>query len=145
MNPDDYHAPLRQTMNPSSRVAFATSYEEIVFANKVNFKNFTYNVCNEVIMTIPTVFYLRKNSYLTRTIDEKIDDLNSAGLTNFLISKYLDPKYLRVKIFEQGPRKLRLTELGVSFKLLGFGILISIVVFVFEIVMVRVQKSKYLL
>jgi hypothetical protein len=129
-------------MNPHSKTAYATSYEEVVAFNKHFFNNITMNICNEVIMTIPTVFYLRKNSYLTRIIDEKISALNSAGLTNFLISKYLDPKYLRVKIFEQGPRRLRLAELGVSFKLLAFGTLSSVAVFAVEIVMNRARKFK---
>jgi hypothetical protein len=143
MNPEDFFMFLRQIMNPYSKIAYATSYEEIVALNKKFFNNFTMNVCNEVIMTVPTVFYLQKNSYLTRIIDEKISALNSAGVTNFLISKYLDPKYLRVKNFKQGPRKLKLIELGVAFKLLGFGIMSSVVVYGIEVVMFRVRKPKY--
>jgi hypothetical protein len=128
---------LMKTLDPYSKSATVSSYDEVVFQNKQNHKNFTYNVCNEVIMTIPTVFYLRKNSYLTEVFNEKIDDLKSAGLIDYFISKYLDPKYLRVKRFEEGPRKLNLSELLVAFKLLAIGILSSLVGFVCEVVLHR--------
>jgi hypothetical protein len=137
MIPEDYYAPAKQTLDDYSKVAFVSSYDDVLYQNERNHKNFTYNVCNEVIMTIPTVFYLRKNSYLTEVINEKIDQLKSAGLIDYFISKYLDPKYLRVKRIEQGPRKLNVRELLVAFKLLVIGLLSSLVGFVYEIVLHR--------
>ena len=122
-----------KTLDPYSKSATVTSNDEVVFQNKQNYKNFTYNVCNEVILTVPTVFYLRKNSYLTEVFNEKIDNLKSAGLIDYFISKYLDSKYLRVKTIKQGPRKLNLKELIVAFKLLGYGIASASIAFLIEI------------
>jgi hypothetical protein len=133
---------LLKTLDPYSKSATVSSYDEVVFQNKLNHKNFTYNVCNEIIMTIPTVFYLRKNSYLTEVINEKIDQLKSAGLIDYFISKYLDPKYLRVKRIEQGPRKLNVRELLVAFKLLSYGIISGAIAFVFEIGSQFVPRRK---
>lgn len=120
-------------MDQYSKTAVVSSFDEVVFLNKLNFKNFTYNACNEAIMTIPTVFYLRKHSYLTEIVNEKIDDLKSAGLIDYFISKYLDPKYLKVERAAEGPRKLNLRELLVAFQLLVYGLISGLVGFVIEI------------
>lgn len=133
---------LMKTLDPYSKSATVTSNDEVVFQNKKNFKNFTYNVCNEVILTIPTVFYLHKDSYLTEVFNEKIDNLKSAGLIDYFISKYLDPKYLRVKRIEQGPRKLNLTELIVAFKLFGYGIASASIAFLIETGFYYVTRRK---
>ena len=133
---------LMKTLNPYSKSATVSSNDEVVFQNKQNYKNFTYNICNEVILTVPTVFYLHKDSYLTEVFNEKIDNLKSAGLIDYFISKYLDPKYLRVKRLEQGPRKLNLTELIVAFKLFGYGIASASIAFVAEIGFNHVMRRK---
>jgi hypothetical protein len=126
-------------LNPYSKVAFVSTYDEIVYANKENYRNFTYNVCNEVIMTVPVVFYTKKNSYLTEVINEKIDQLKSAGLVDYFVSKYLDPKYLRVKRVEQGPRKLNLNELLIAFELFGVGVMSSLVILSIELALYKIR------
>jgi hypothetical protein len=123
-------------------VAFVTSSDEILHFNKLNHNNFTFNVCNEYIMTVPVVFYLQKNSYLTEIINEKIGDLKSAGLIDHYISKYLDPKYLKVMIVEQGPRQLNFKELLGAFQLLGFGFLCSAVVMGIELGLKRMKRKN---
>ena len=92
-------------------------------------------------MTVPVVFYLQKNSYLTEVLNEKVENLKSAGLIDYFISKYLDPKYLRLKKAEQRPKKLNLKELLGAFQLFVFGILSSAVVFVVEHVLQQLSRS----
>lgn len=116
-----------------------TSFDEVVYKNKQNYKNYTFNVCNEVIMTVPIVFFL--NPYLTEIINEKIDALKSAGLIDYFISKYLDPKYLRLKNSKQGPRKLNLKEVLIAFQLLAYGSVLSLVVFGVESMLNRFLKK----
>lgn len=133
---------MLKTLDPSSKIAISSSYDDVVYRNKMNYKNFTFNVCNEVIQTIPTVFYLRKNSYLTEIFNEKIDNLKSAGLIEYFVKKYLDPKYLRVKRVEQGPRALNMRELLIAFRLFAYGIISALVVFLIEIAVKIKSKSK---
>ena len=110
-----------------------SSNDEIIYLNKMNYKNFTFNVCNEVVVTIPIVFYLQKNSYLTEIFNEKIDAFKSAGLIDYWMSKYLDPKYLRVKIEKKGPTQLKFSELLGAFQLLAFGTFCATLTLILEI------------
>ena len=110
-----------------------SSNDRVIYLNKMNYKNFTFNVCNEIVLTIPTVFYLQKNSYLTEIFNEKIDALKSAGLIDYWMSKYLDPEYLSVKVEEKGPTQLKFSELSGAFQLLVFGFFCSSAAFIVEI------------
>lgn len=104
----------------------------MIYLNKLNQKNFTFNVCNEIIMTVPVVFYLHKNSFLTDILNEKIDDLKSSGLIDYWISKYLDPNYLHLKSSMQGPKILNFRELLGAFQLCSFGLFCATISFVIE-------------
>lgn len=81
---------------------------------------------------MPVVFYIQKNSYLTEVLNEKIDDLKSAGLIDYWISKYLDPKYLKFEKSEQGPTKLNINELLGAFQLFAFGSVVATAAFATE-------------
>jgi hypothetical protein len=84
--PSDYDNIQMSTLNHYSRKALVTSNDEVIHLNKLNQRNFTFNVLNEVIMTVPVVFYVQKDSYLSDIIDEKIFDLKSSGLIDYWIS-----------------------------------------------------------
>lgn len=139
--PSDYDNIQMSTLN-HSRKALVTSNDEVIHLNKLNQRNFTFNVLNEVIMTVPVVFYVQKDSYLSDIIDEKIFDLKSSGLIDYWISKYLDNKYLRVKKTDQGPRNLNFKELLGAFQLLGFGLACSGLSFVIESICAKLRKIK---
>lgn len=117
-----------------------SSSDEILHLNKMNYRNYTFNVCNEIILTVPVVFYLKKNSYLKEIIDEKIDDFRSSGLIDHWISKYLDPKYLHVTKPYLGPTKLNFIELLGAFQLLAFGLICSVFAFGFESILHLIYK-----
>lgn len=131
-NSNQYENYKKNTLDPYSKDALVSSYDEILHLNQHHQKNFSFNVCNEIILTVPVVFYIQKNSYLTEVLNEKIDDLKSAGLIDYWISKYLDPKYLKFKKSEQGPRKLNFNELSGAFQLLAFGSVVAATAFVIE-------------
>ena len=100
----------------------------------------SYNVLNEIVLTVPTVFYMRKNSHLTNIINQKIDDLLSNGLINYWISKYLDEKYLRLKAQDGGPDVLNLDELYGAFQLLVIGLICSFISFIVEVLRTRINR-----
>ena len=137
-NPSQYDKSIEETLNPKSKFAVVDSSDEVIYINKHNHKEITYNVLNEIVLTVPTVFYLKKNSYLTNAINEKIDDLLSAGLINYWISKYLDEKYLRLKVQEV----LNLDELYGAFQLLLFGLICSFVTFVVEVLRTKINRLR---
>lgn len=129
------------TLNSQSRKAIVTSNDEVIHLNKRNQRNFTFNVLNEIIMTVPVVFYMQKDSYLTDIIDEKIFDLKQSGLIDYWISKYLDNKYLRVRKAEKGPTNLNIREISGAFQLWSFGVLCSCVACVIEFIVHCVQRK----
>lgn len=141
IDPSEYKNGQMKTLDSNFKGAFVSSYDEILHLNQLHHKNFTFNVCNEIILTVPVVFYIQKNSYLTEVINEKLDDLKSAGLIDYWISKYLDPKYLKVKKLERGPTKLSLKELLGAFQLFAFGTTVATATFAIEGVY-RFIKSK---
>lgn len=138
-----------KTLDSHFKGAVVSSVDEILYLNKLHHKNYSFNACDEVIMTVPVVFYLQKNSYLSEIFNEKIDDLRSAGLIDYWISKYLDTKYLRVIKKYSGPTKLNFRELLGAFQLFGFGLIMAIVAFVVEWflgeIKIRRRRANYCL
>lgn len=132
-----------ETLSSPIRNAIVSSSDEVTHLNKKFHKNFIFHVCNEVIMTVPVVFYLKKNSYLTEILSELIENFKSSGLINYWISKYLDPKYLRVKKIYSGPTKLNLRELFGAFQLLALGLICSFISFAIENCFEFVQKRIF--
>jgi hypothetical protein len=114
-----------------------SSTDEVLYLNKLNHKNFTYKVLKEKIINVPTVFYLKKGSYLTEIINEKINIFKSTGLIDYWIKKYLDPKYFKVKEGEKGPTKLVFKELLGTFQLYSVGIVLSTLAFIYEMIKFR--------
>lgn len=137
---DDYENIQKATLNPNFKGALVSSNDEIVHLNRINHRNFTYNVCNEVILTVPVVFYTHKNSYLAKIFDEKIDLLKSAGLIDYWISKYVDPKYLRFKTKDPPPSTLSFQELLGAFQFFFVGSLFSIALFLIEVCFDKFRK-----
>ena len=130
MTYDEFRAKLQ---NPDNKIAVVDSSDEVMYNNKKSHRNFTFNVLNEVIMSVPIVFYLQKNSYLTEIFNEKIDALKSAGLIDHWISKYLELKYLTLKREKKAAAKLSLKELFGAFQLLVFGAFCASLTFIVEI------------
>lgn len=116
-----------------------SSSDEIMFLNKKFHKNFTYNVCNEKVLTSPSVYYLHKHSYLTEMVNEKIDALKTSGLIDYWISKYLDPKYYRVKQIARERAKLNFSTLLGAFQLLVSGTIVAFTTFVLELLFRRME------
>lgn len=139
---DHFQEAQISTLNPNFRGAVVSSNDEIVHLNKLNYKNFSYTVCNEMILTVPVVFYLHKDSYLTEVFSEKIDDLKSAGLIDYWISKYVDSKYLNIDSKDKSRKKLNYQELSGAFQLFAVGLICSVIAFMIENLMSLRSKRK---
>jgi hypothetical protein len=129
-----------QTLDSDFKGAFVTSIDEVLYLNKLNYDNFTFNVLHEMILTVPAVFYLNKNSHLTDIINEKIDDLLAGGLIDYWISQYLEMKYLRIIHIDDGPSVLNFSELYGIFQLLSYGLFCSIFVFIVELLKAKCHR-----
>ncbi|XP_070491373.1 uncharacterized protein [Chironomus tepperi] len=139
-NTAQYYKFIDETLNPTSTHTVVDSSDEVIYMNKHSINGISYSVLNEIVLTVPTVFYMRKNSYLTNIINEKIDDLLSNGLINYWISKYLDDKYLRLKPLEGGPDVLDIDELYGAFQLLVLGLICSFISFIVEVLRMNINR-----
>lgn len=90
----------------------------------------------ERICLMPLCIYFRKNSYLTRPVNEKILKFINSGLITKWSKNFVDNKFLRpekMKSFFHEPRRLTMQEICGAFQICGCLYLISFIVFLFEI------------
>lgn len=131
-----------QTLDPELKVGVIATYDEIVYQNQFNLKNYSHNVCKEQIMMIHVTMFFQKNSYLKEAFDRKIKALKPNGLINHWISQYMDYKYLQVKQVESGPEKLNLQQLLGAFKVWAFGLSVSLLFLFVELIVNFLEKQK---
>jgi hypothetical protein len=90
-------------------------------------------LCREVFKNIPAVIYTTKHFYLLEAINEKIELFKAAGLIEHWHSQTIDEKYLKEN--ESGrPKVLSLKHLKSLFYVLFSGCVLSLVVFIVELV-----------
>lgn len=122
-----------KTLDPKFKGAVISIMDELLHLNKLNFKKFNFRVLNERLFTSQSCWAFPKNSYLTESFNEKLDRFAENGLIDFMISKYMDPQYLRIRDPKLGPRKLNSEQLLGSFQLWFGGLFIACVFFGVEL------------
>jgi hypothetical protein len=123
----------KQTLNSSFKAGVVGTFDIFLHLNKINHKNFTYNILDEKIGSVPVVFYLRKNSFFTEVVNEKLRVFASSGLTGKWIDDALQPQFSRRQKKVQKQQVLTVKKLSGAFKLTIFGWMISIVGFLCEV------------
>lgn len=122
------------------KTVLAASYTLVMF-NMQNVGSSKVKILNEVLMTMPSVMYTRKNFHLLQAIDEKIENLKAAGLITFWYYRALN-KQMKVKE-QEPPQKLSFNHLSGCFEVWATGCLISFVVFIFEYIKLRFRHTSY--
>lgn len=137
----------RQTVEPTFRGAVTSSMEQILYFNKMNYKNMTLTVCREHLFTFQYGIYFRKNSYLEEVFNNKISILKSSGLIDFWASDYISSKFLNIKIRDASPRKLNIEQLMGGFEVLFIGFALGCVILLAELASkcLRLRKLQSLI
>jgi hypothetical protein len=110
---------------------------EVVLLNKDNENNFTLRILPEVLFSVPIAMYFPKNHFLENLIDQKINILNSAGLVDYLISKYA-PKPVEPETMLE-PKRLTFDQLAGGIYVCLAGSLMSFLAFIVENLMKKCQ------
>lgn len=119
----------KKTLDPSFKGAVVGPLSEVMYENKKNYKNFTYHVLPEVLLSMPVAMYYPKNHFLASTVNSKIRIIQSAGLIDKLMSKYLEmPKQTP----STGPSKLSVKHLAGGLYIYVGGCLIAMICFLLE-------------
>lgn len=132
-------------LDPSFKGGVTASLEEVLHLNKLNAKNFTYQVCEESILSIPIGIIFPKNSFLSRVFNEKLRLLKANGLIGYWLGKYIDMSYFNVKKPYEGPKALTVEHFKGCFLILIIGLGISALVAVIEKSLKIFKKIFYLL
>lgn len=116
--------------------------DELLYLNKINAKQFTYRVCKERLFTVNNGLLFQKNSYLIEAFNRVMSHLQSNGLIDYWISKYIDTSYYDVK--EPGKQAQRLTihQLYGTFQMLCFGLFASTICFIAEVLYMKYRRRK---
>lgn len=122
------------TLNSNFKGGICSSLDEVLYLNKLHFKNLTYRVLPEYLYDFSYVIYLQKNSPYLKAFNDKMSWLKSGGIINYLISKYLNTFYLNEQKTSSGPKKLNIQNLSGCFQAWLIGCGISAFVFISEII-----------
>lgn len=114
-----------------------------LYRNQRNFKEFTLKICSEPLMTNHLIFYFRKDFYLIDEVNDRIGIMKSSGIVEYFISKYADKKFSQVNTENSaGPSKLELHHFEGVIQMWTFGLTISFVSFLIELLMARLKKRR---
>jgi hypothetical protein len=121
--------------DPTYKAAYGSSLSVALYHNEKK-KTLNFKICKEVFLTIPMVMYTVKDFYLLEAMNEKIENLKSAGLVNFWLSQDIDEKISKVKAVIY-PKVLTFVHLKGTFYILFIGFSVSFVVFVLELISLK--------
>jgi hypothetical protein len=122
-----------QTLNTDFKGAAVGPFSEVIYANQINHKNFTFRVLPEIIFAFQIAMYLPKNHFLVDEIEKCIGLLHSAGLINYWEKLYVNSFYMNYKVGDDGPKILTFGHLSGIFYILMGGCGLSFICFLFEL------------
>jgi len=88
-----------------------------------------------------TIPYALIPSYFLRiSMQQKLKQMEVAGLINFYTREHLDREYLELMEEDEGPQKLRLDQLAIGFE--AFLLFLGVAAFVFVLEILRTYLEK---
>lgn len=90
-------------------------------------------ILREPVLKTSVVLYFRKHHFLLPAVNRKISLFKSAGLIDFWISSFEQTNSKNTKLVSGGPTVLTFHKMSGIFKAWFYGLLITTVTFIFEI------------
>jgi hypothetical protein len=133
---------LNTSLEESSKlVGYLATMTDILNANKVNKNRFSHTVCKDPVLTNNIVIQFPKQFYLAETINRKISSFLASGIMSYWINTYVEKEYWDVKGANTGPQQLTIEHLLGSFYLWMICCSISLLNFMIEIFIGKIQNS----
>lgn len=120
---------LENELEESDEKVGLENLRNILFALKQNSSKNIYH-CKEPFIKLSLVWYLQRNSFLIKPLNEKIDSFVSGGLIDYWKKKY----YADEGKIEEKLQIFNLKQLSGIFQILIFGYLLAFLAFLGEIV-----------
>lgn len=123
---------LTQNIDENAKIAGLETLKNVITSTR---GNLTINYCKETFMHLNIVLYLRKNSYLTKTLNSQIDQFLSSGIIQHYIRKHHHDVHAQmfIKRNQKVLKKLNIWQLSGAFYLLLFGHIIALISFICEL------------
>ncbi|KAG5674082.1 hypothetical protein PVAND_004069 [Polypedilum vanderplanki] len=128
---------FKKSLDPSFDGVFPRSLTGVMYSNQLNYNTSVYLICKEKFMTFSIVIYTRKGFFLLNALNDKIAQLQTAGLIDYWHSQIFDQRYLNIKE-SQEPKPTELHHLSGCFWLLIIGCTTGLVSFVCEILYAKI-------
>lgn len=119
-----------QTLNPFFKGATVGPLSEVIYANILNSKNFTFHVLPEILFSAPIAMYFPKDHPLSTEFSSRISILHSAGLIDRWTSNYLSLS--RKQTSSAVPKKLNVGHLIGMLYIYSAGCIVGLVFFLLE-------------
>ncbi|KAL7016997.1 hypothetical protein ACKWTF_010216 [Chironomus riparius] len=97
-------------------------------------------ICRENFMAVPIVIYTRKNFYLLKAMNRKIETLNAAGLIEYWYSLSFMQDLSSHEV--NPPKMLTFDHLSGCFEIWTGGCLVSFLSFIAEWMFIRWKKAN---
>jgi hypothetical protein len=123
---------LNKSFDPTFKGVFLRSLTGVLYSNQKNYNTSVFLICKEHFMTFPVVIYVRKGFYLLEQLNEKIEQLQTAGLIEYWHSQIFDQRYLNIKESDE-PKPIKIEHLTGGFIILLIGLSIASFAFICEI------------
>ncbi|KAG5683339.1 hypothetical protein PVAND_012625 [Polypedilum vanderplanki] len=131
-----------QTLNPKFKGAAVGPLYEIIYANQLNYKNFTFKTLPEIIFALPVAMYLPKNHFLKSEIEYCVGFLHASGLIDYWQKQYLNDFYLKIDTINDEPKILTFSHLSGIFYIWIGCCCASILCFFFEIIWKKIENFR---
>lgn len=123
----------------ANKQAVLASYTDLMYRMH-NATTVRVKILNEALITFPVIILTRKNYYLLRALNEKIENLKASGLIGFWYRNSLNSN-LKVHI-EERSESLSLEQLSGCFEILCVGTGIGVVFLILEFIFFRLNSRR---
>jgi hypothetical protein len=118
-----------------------TSLTDVLYRNQQTYKEFVLQICKEQLMTVNIVMYFPKNSFLRDAFNKQLGGLSTAGIVQYWVQKYANPRFLNIKAASSAQQKLTIEKLSGVFNILLIGLAIALLAFIVEIATFKIKKT----
>jgi hypothetical protein len=129
---------LKNLTDPHFKAAFAEPLDTVI---RLSADGIFFNFLSEYLSTLPVTIYFQKDSYLSKTFDDKVQLMVAAGLTEYWIHQEWKAKSVKINT-NSDPKVMSVSDLALSFYLCLCGLGISFVVFISELLLYKVTEKR---
>lgn len=138
-------------MTANLQTLYDSDIKGVVFSSDLSQKSFNLRnspnrrlaFSKDRLFMYSPVFFFRKKSILTTEFNEQIQTLRETGLIEFWTKNFIDDRKPESKHTQ--PTKLKMKNILGAFQICGIMLLISVIVFLLEIISVKFQHIKHIL